>query len=191
MKFLYFLAFLFGADNWKIDQLPEELKEALDDFDKANSNVLDIGCGDGRQCISLASAGWRIIGVDYVPLAIRKAKLSAKRAQVSDRTTFYTGDVSNLKDINFPPIHFAYDIGCFHLLKPKQVDGYISDLSDLLVKDGLFLLNAFTPRLQGRKTVGFDHRTIEELFKPKFKIERTSNHSYWRFPANWYWLRRL
>ena len=190
MKFLYSLAFLLGADNWKLEQLPVEITQTLKDFDKANTNILDLGCGEGRECISLASEGWHVLGVDFIPLAIRRANNAAREAQVLDRTTFYTGDVSKLHRLDLPPIHFAYDIGCLHLLNSEQVKGYISGLGDAVVPGGVFLLNAFTPRQQGKKMVGYDPETVSALFNETFVVERMSEHSYWRFPANWYWLRR-
>ena len=131
-----------------------------------------------------------MIGVDFVPLAIRRAKTAAQKAQVMDRTTFYTGDVSRLDLLDLPPIHLAYDIGCFHLLDSEQVEGYISGLSDVVVPGGMFLLNAFTPRQQGKKMVGYDPDSVAALFSRTFAVEQMSEHSYWRFSANWYWLRR-
>ena len=190
MKFLYTLAFLVGAENWKIPQLPEELRQGLKEFDWSNSNILDLGCGEGRDCISLASEGWNVIGVDYIPIAIRRAKASARKAQVVDKTTFYINDVTNLLSLNLPPIHFAYDIGCFHLLDDDQANKYISGLSKVVIPGGMFLLNAFTPRLQGKKRLGYNTEMIIEKFSPIFEIEKTSDHSYWRFPAMWYWLRK-
>ena len=190
MKCLYSLAFLFGADNWKIPQTPIELKDGLKEFDKSNSTVLDLGCEEGRECISVASDGWNVIGVDFVPLAIRRAKASARKARVADKTAFYVGDVTKLLSFDLPPIQFAYDIGCFHLLKHDQAVEYITGLSQVVIRGGMLLLNAFTPRSQGKKMVGYNPQDIVEMFDPEFIVERTSDHSYWRFPARWYWLRR-
>jgi len=190
LKFLYSLAFLLGADNWKLEQLPVEITQTLKDFDRVNTKILDLGCGEGRECIALAADGWDVIGVDFIPLAIRRANNAARKAQVLDRTTFYPGDVSKLHMLDLPPIQLAYDIGCFHLLDSEQVEGFISGLSDIVVPGGIFLLNAFTPRQQGKKMVGYDPEAVEALFSETFVMKRMTEHSYWRFPANWYWLRR-
>lgn len=133
MKFLYSLAFLLGADNWKLEHLPVEISQALKEFDRVNTKILDLGCGEGRECIALAADGWDVIGVDFIPLAIRRANNAARKAQVLDRTAFYTGDVSRLDLLDLPPIQLAYDIGCFHLLDSEQVEGFISGLSDIVV----------------------------------------------------------
>ena len=191
MKFLYTLAFLFGADHWKMEGIPMEILDSLKEFKKAQAQILDLGCGTGEECISLASMGQNVTGIDFIPLAIRQAEKSAKRAKVEDLAHFMLEDVSKLSAVNLPPIHFAYDLGCFYLLRKIQMKGYISGLGKVMVNGGLFLLNAFTPRKQGRKIVGFDVETVKDLFGDTFDLEMVSEHSYWRFPAIWYWLRKL
>lgn len=190
MKFLYTLAFSLGADNWKLDSLPDEISDTVNEFDKEKSQILDLGCGIGKETIELASMGWRVIGIDFIPQAIRKAKRAAKANHVSERTQFLTADVSELASVKLPPIQFAYDIGCFHLLKQVQMESYIAGINEVLTNDGVFLLNAFTPRQQGKKIVGVAPEEIRNLFSASFELEKVSTHSYWRFPANWYWLRK-
>jgi cyclopropane fatty-acyl-phospholipid synthase-like methyltransferase len=190
LKFIYTLSFLFGADNWKIDPTPQELTNSLNKLDKEKAAILDLGCGDGHNCLSLAQEGWSVTGVDFIPLAISRAKAAARKAGLSDKAQFMVGDVSQLDRLDLPQMDFAYDLGCFHLFGQEQANGYIQGLTNVVKQDGLFLLKAFSPRVKGSRTVGYKPEAIEELFKPYFKLEKTSDHSYWRFPANWYWLRR-
>ncbi len=190
MRFFYSLAFLFGLDNWKIDPTPKEIIDSLNSFNINNTNVLYLGCGDGHYCLTLAKDGWKVIGIDFIPVAIRKAQSSEKKAGVVDKAVFHVGDVSRLDKLDLPVIDFAYDIGCFHLLTAEQTQTYISGLAEVVRKDGLFLLKAFTPREQGNKVVGYETKDITQLFSPHFKVEKTSDKSYWRFPAKWYWMRR-
>lgn len=190
MRFFYSLAFLFGMDTWKIHPTPREVTDSLKEFSKDKTTILDLGCGDGGDCLTLAWLGWQVIGVDFIPLAIRKAQAAVKRAGLADQAVFHVGDVSRLDKLDLPVIDFAYDIGCFHLLDAEQRQTYISGLGNLVRKDGLFLLKAFTPREQGSRTVGFETNQVKLLFSPNFKVEKASDHSYWRFPANWYWMHR-
>jgi len=60
----------------------------------------------------------------------------------------------------------------------------------LLKPGGTFVLKAFTPRKQGRRTVGFTEDAVGDMFGSRFSLERSSDHSYWRFPAKWYWFTR-
>jgi len=191
MKFVYSLAFLLGADNWKIDPTPEELMETVKSLPQKETTILDLGCGDGHDCLTIAKAGYRTIGVDFVPLAIRKAKKAAETAGVGEQISFYQGDVGNLDRLDLPKVDLAYDIGCFHLLEADKAQDYIEGLAALLKKDGIFILKAFAPRQQGKKTVGYAPHEIETIFATLFKVEKTSDHSYWRYPATWYWMRRI
>ena len=183
MKFLYTLAFLLGTDNWKIDPTPQELTRSLSKLDKEKAVILDLGCGDGHDCLSLAREGWSVTGVDFIPLAIRRAKAAARKAGQSKNTRFMVGDVSQLGRLNLQQVDFAYDLGCFHLLDQDQANGYIQGLVNVVKKDGVFLLKAFSPRVKGSRTVGYEPQAIEDLFSPYFKLEKTSDHSYWRFPG--------
>ena len=190
MKLLYSLSFLLGMDNWKIDPTPNELTESLADLSKDKSTLLDLGCGDGRDCLTLARAGWQVLGVDFIPLAIRKARQAAAREGLSGKAGFLVGDVTRLKELDLPAVDFAYDIGCFHLLDAEQAKATVAGLAAVVKPGGAFLLKAFTPRQQGKRTVGYEQAEIEALFSPHFTVERTSDHSYWRFPARWYWMRK-
>ena len=190
MRWIYSLAFLLGADNWKITPTPSEITGSLAGLDKERSVILDIGCGDGGNCLELAADGWRVIGVDIVPLAVRRARRAAKKAGVAERVVFYVGDASQLPAVGLPSVDFAYDIGCFHLLSKEKRQAYIDGLAALLKPGGTFVLKAFTPRKQGRRTVGFTEDAVGDMFGSRFSLERSSDHSYWRFPAKWYWFTR-
>lgn len=79
---------LLGADNWKIDPTPVERMETIRSLPKKEITILDLRCGDGHDCLTIANAGYKAIGVDFVPLAIRKAKKTAEKAGVGEQTSF-------------------------------------------------------------------------------------------------------
>jgi SAM-dependent methyltransferase len=48
--------------------------------DLAPGVALDVACGEGRNAIWLAERGWRVVGVDFSPVALDKARrLAAER----------------------------------------------------------------------------------------------------------------
>ena len=87
MKTAYFLSFLFGLNNWQLDQTPDELLQAAEKI--GGGRALDIGCGEGDHSISLAKMGWSVIGIDFINRAIRQAKEKAKQAQVVQFMALY------------------------------------------------------------------------------------------------------
>ena len=45
--------------------------------------ALDLACGDGRNAVWLARRGWRVVAVDFSPVALERASSLAERAGVS------------------------------------------------------------------------------------------------------------
>src|SRR5687768_3463989 len=51
--------------------------------------VYDLGCGDGRICITAAQKfGARAVGIDIDPQRIKEAQANAKAARVTDKVRF-------------------------------------------------------------------------------------------------------
>ena len=191
MKFLYQISFLLGMDNWDIAETPSEILDTIKNLPVQKGTALDIGCGKGKHSIRAARLGWQVIGLDYVGQAVQTARKNADKAGVSANTQFRVADVTHLEELGLPPLDFAFDIGCFHLLGTDDQANFIGGLAKTLPEGSLFLMHAFSPRQQGKKQVGFSPKEIESLFKPDFSLEKITDKSYWRFPANWYWLRRV
>jgi ubiquinone/menaquinone biosynthesis C-methylase UbiE len=62
-------------------------------FDPAGLEVLDYGCGQGDQALTLVTRGARhVTGFDIAEAEVDQARRAAERANVSDRTTFLVAD---------------------------------------------------------------------------------------------------
>lgn len=59
--------------------------------------VYDLGCGDGRIVIAAAKLGARGVGIDINPVRIEEAQNYARRAGVSDKTSFFVHDALTAK----------------------------------------------------------------------------------------------
>lgn len=60
----------------------------------ARDVVYDLGCGDGRICITAAQKyGARAVGIDIDPKRIQEANANAKAAKVTDKVRFIEGDL--------------------------------------------------------------------------------------------------
>ncbi|MCD4752422.1 MAG: class I SAM-dependent methyltransferase [Anaerolineaceae bacterium] len=188
MKMLYKLSFALGMTNWDVDETPVEVMETLKGF--ALGTAFDIGCGEGKHSIEIAKKGWRVVGLDYVPKALRCGKAQAEDAGVSGSVDFRLADITRLDELDLPMADFVLDLGCFHLLKAKERTGYIDGLTPLIQPGGILLIHAFTPRQRGSKKTGFSREEMESFFAERFSLEKISDRSVWRYPANWYWFRR-
>jgi SAM-dependent methyltransferase len=62
-------------------------------------NVLDIGCGDGRDSCAFGAAGRTVLGVDQSPVGIEHASAHAAEVGLSDKVAFRTCDVADTDDV--------------------------------------------------------------------------------------------
>lgn len=142
---LAFQVWYLTRPPWDTGVSPPELLELI--AAQPPARALDLGCGTGTNVITLARAGWRVTGVDFVPRAIRLARQKARAAGVN--ADLRTGDVTDLRGIR-GQFDLALDIGCFHAVNDRAA--YLNELARLLAPGGHWLLYAFVrtdPRLPG------------------------------------------
>src|SRR3989442_2774918 len=65
---------------WDSGEPSAELVRVLDDGLLPGKTVLEIGCGTGTNAIAFARRGYRVTAVDYVELAVRRAREEARKA---------------------------------------------------------------------------------------------------------------
>lgn len=103
-------------------------------------HVLELGCGNGRNAIYLASMGCKVTAVDLAAEAILWAQAEAENQQVDIQFI-----CSNIFELDLPrgDFDFIYDSGCFHHLAPHRRISYIQLLRNYLCANGHFSINAF------------------------------------------------
>lgn len=93
--------------SWLDDRVPE-LYDWYDEYpydldmwhhlcEQSRGPILDLACGTGRVAIALARKGHEVVGLDFSPpmIARAKAKLGLEDERVRSRVTFDIGDMSN------------------------------------------------------------------------------------------------
>ena len=100
------------------------------------SRVLDLACGTGTHCISLAKRGYEVAGVDISPGMISEAK---KKAGEAENPTFAVQDMRNL-DLNrtFDVVLCMFG-GFGYLNEDGDLDRLFTGLKKHLRRGGLFL----------------------------------------------------
>ena len=142
--------------------------------------ALDIGCGNGRNAVLLARAGFDVHGVDYSQAAITWATQRAREAGVNVDLRH-----SSVFDLNITPAtyRFVYDSGCFHHLAPQQRELYVQLVWAALKPGGYFGLVCFRPEggsglsdqqvLEGKTLgggLGYTEAALRALWGSSFKI---------------------
>lgn len=140
-RFFFFAQYL-GKPRWDTGITPPELQRLMDALKPGRA--LDIGCGTGINVCFLAQAGWQVTGVDFVPLAIRRARQRLRAAGLKAR--FVVGDAARLEGLPLgEPFDLAVDIGCLHSLTQEGIRGYCQGLRRWLLPGGAYLLYAHQP----------------------------------------------
>jgi SAM-dependent methyltransferase len=137
-QFLNWLQFNFrylGNPPWDTNQSPPELLEYIASHQPGTA--LDLGCGTGKNCLTLAQSGWQTTGVDFAPKAILLAKKRFNEAEIQGN--FLLADVSQLKGMN-DQFDFILDMGCYHALPDYSRQAYRDVIRRVLKPGGDFLL---------------------------------------------------
>ena len=88
----------FLADRCFRRSMARRFQRTLDLCQPAQGkHVLDVGCGTGRYTIALALQGAHVLGIDFAPNMIERAKQLAGEAGVEDRCRFLVSDLEQLE----------------------------------------------------------------------------------------------
>ena len=105
--------------------------------------ALDIGCGSGVDSVFLATQGWTVTSLDFMPKALQMTRARAKKEGVE--LTVIEGDVSNLSLTG--TFDLIVDAGCLHSIRPPaKRKAYRERIGRWLNKDGDYVLRHFERR---------------------------------------------
>jgi SAM-dependent methyltransferase len=126
---------------WEQDALPPELERWAGRL-ADDAQILDVGCGRGTHACTLASAGWRVSGLDASPTAIEAAHARA-RASGTGRARFTTGNVLSLRPE--PKFDLVYDYSVLHHIEPGDRARYATAISAACRPGGLVGIVCYAP----------------------------------------------
>lgn len=120
----------------------ESLVNCLQQHQLRPGRALDLGCGNGRNAVYLASRGYSVDAVDYSGAAIDWAAQRAAAAGV--RVNLIRASVFELQlaDAGYD---LVYDSGCFHHIAPHRRAGYVRRIASALAPGGWFAMVCFRP----------------------------------------------
>ena len=80
--------------------------------------ILDVGCGPGNYCVEFARRGAQVVGLDFAPVMVERARKAAAIAGFEERCTFEVGDFLSWHE----PHHFdiALAIGFFDYIQDPE-----------------------------------------------------------------------
>lgn len=136
---LLFLEFL--QKNKKIGSLDQNKVLGVYNDDFFYSTFLDIGCGNARNSMAFAKAGFKCRGIDISPEALEIAMKNAELNEVELDVT--CTDFFNFKS---EPFDVVFDSGCFHHLRTSEWNEYLLKLMAVSKVGSMFFLMGFSTK---------------------------------------------
>lgn len=104
------------------------------------AKVLDLGCGDGRNAIPLARAGFNVTALDISEAGIRKLNTLAEREGLTIRAS-----VADMTTYDFPEkCDLIISHGCLHLVERNQWERMIEQFKAHTAPSGFNVITVFT-----------------------------------------------
>ncbi len=105
-----------------------------------NLNILDLGCGTGRNSNYLSDLGNNVIGIEISKTALNLAKTRAKELGVI--VDYRLGDIGEKYDIPDNSIDVILDVTSSNSLNELGREIYLSEMSRVLKKGGFVFVRA-------------------------------------------------
>lgn len=102
-------------------------------FGRIDGPVLDAGCGTGEKTIRLAQLGYRVVGIDYAPVALDEASDKVGTAGESATVRLTRGDLTTLP---FPEGTFEAIVIWGVLMHVPRLEEAIAELCRVLKPSG-------------------------------------------------------
>lgn len=139
----------FSGQEYAYGTDPNDFLRSVTEQIKPDSEVLSLCEGEGRNAVFLAEKGFKVLGVDGSSIGLEKAKNLAQSRNVIIETL-----VSDLADYEIEPEKWDAIVMIFGHL-PKELRFRInSQIVKGLKKDGVFILEAYSPKQLQNNTGG-------------------------------------
>jgi len=139
-KFAYFYA--RGPYPQYSERMAELLPSLLERFGVKPQNILDLACGEGSFCVSMAKNGFQVTGIDLSPHLLQFAREKARKENVNVEFI--------LQDIRTLPFNERYDVvTCWYdslnyILELEDLEKVFAGVSRALKGGGIFIFDMNT-----------------------------------------------
>lgn len=110
---------------------PTAMLKSFNDLLKKGDNILDAGCGTGKNSAYLSKQGFKMTGID---ISTHQTKI-AKASNDSD----ITYDIGNITNLPYEPSSFDGAF-CTYSLEATDYEKTLQEISRVLKKEGYFII---------------------------------------------------
>jgi SAM-dependent methyltransferase len=185
----YELLYWRGKPRWDTGITPPEVIQLVETEHFPPGRALDLGCGTGTNVIYLASRGFEVTGIDFVPRAVAQAREKTRRTGV--RADLRAANVLEPLALG-APFDLVLDIGCFHNFDEADRARYAGNLARWTHPGSTYLVYAFFPGTAGPRRFGVTPRAMEQTFAPPCKlVSSTVDPNNAEQDSAWYRFQRI
>jgi cyclopropane fatty-acyl-phospholipid synthase-like methyltransferase len=155
-----------GPAPWDIGK-PQPAFTAV--ADQVTGLILDAGCGTGEHALFFAARGHRVVGIDFVDEAIRRAR--AKAAERGLAVQFLVKDATALAQWG-ERFASVIDCGLFHVFSDEDRRRYVRGLAEVVEPGGRLFLLCFSdeePGTEGPRRVS--RQELYDAFADGWEVE--------------------
>jgi cyclopropane fatty-acyl-phospholipid synthase-like methyltransferase len=164
-----------GQAPWDIPG-PQPAIVRLEEAGEIRGSVLDAGCGTGENASYLASRGHEVWGIDYVPVAVERARSKARERNLD--VNFREASALELDTLG-RQFDSVIDCGLFHTFSDEDRTTYVAGLSEILRPGGRVHLLCFSDREppgEGPRRV--TQQEIHDTFREGWQVEAIREASF-------------
>jgi ubiquinone/menaquinone biosynthesis C-methylase UbiE len=172
---------------WRAAQVRRVVGVLQERCTQPGERVLDAGCGTGHYALAMAQAGFQVIGIDYAPGMLARARAKVPR-DLADALSFQQADLN--ARLSFPDTHFHHAINISVLQVVADPAYTLGELRRVLRPRGtLVLLHVPRPAshdLPLREAIGYRISDLEArtpwrvaLVAAKVWAERRGVEGHW------------
>lgn len=150
------------------NHIPEYLKIALNRFENFKGTIVDIGCGNGNECLYMIKKGWKVIAIDQNTEIIENKKMNMK---ILDEKLIIKKE--RFEESNIPKNDMVYANFSIPFCKSIYFNDFIEKIIKSININGRFAGVLFGIHDDWNKKENVTCNTKEELLKifKNFKIE--------------------
>jgi methyl halide transferase len=158
-----------GDDPWDLGYPAPPLDQLINsDQAPPPGRMAALGIGTGQDALRFAAAGFDVVGFDFAPTAIARARRNAQMQGLN--VEFLLHDIFALA----PEWHHSFDYvlehTCFCAIDPAQRLAYVQVVRQLLRPQGKLIALFFTHNRQGGPPFGITPQAIRDHFELYFDV---------------------
>lgn len=163
---------------WFKNEPTPELLDWISDYNVPREDaILEVGCGEGRDVLYLASNGYKVTGTDVSEEAINLCKTKSDDNQL--KIEWIREDFIEMSNTDLPAYNWVYSIGTLHMLVDEEDRRlFLGNLHKRLNNNGKLLLVSKGDGITSYKTKQEEAFDLVERFHylddRKYSLEATS-----------------